>query len=407
MKRRGSDGWSTLPCDLLGEICSHLSTDADHLHVHQVCAHWRAWTSPLAAFRPWIVARVSRSPAPGDDDPDHSAWFPRRLHPRKVETGRRPPAGLPYCRGASRGWLALADDAQSPTRLVLWDPASGAEVPLPCLSSVCQVFLSGDPLGPADWMAVASQGGRITKSFFWRPGDTAWSSLYERPTAGVFSVAFHGGRVFYMDLRPLLAVYDLNLGAPRRPPASAGMSASLGREVERLCRCDRFVHPAHESVLVSCNGELLLVVLRSGATCQRGGRPPPPSSRVSPPCSSFADVYKLDWTPERGLEVGDRVMDLGDHSLFLGLSESFALSAKECPAIRRNHIYCLARNWHDCFRPRNRKHKLLEDWAFVFDLGSGTLKGIPCPEELRDEEPNWWACSWLYLRSPLLKKQQQ
>ncbi|CAN6216408.1 unnamed protein product [Urochloa humidicola] len=252
-------------------------------------------------------------------------------------------------------------------------------------------------------MAVASQrlGIRITKSFFWRPGDTAWSSLYEHPTAGVLSVAFHGGRVFYMDSRPALVVYDLNLGAPHRPPAMAGVS-SFGYEV---CRCERLVHVAHESVLVSCNGDLLLVVLRSGGTCERGGRPPPSSSRVSLACSSFADVYKLDWTPEKRLEVGERVMDLGEHSLFLGLSESFALSAKKCPAIRKNHIYCLARNWHPDYS-RDSQHNL-SDWAFAFDLGSDTLKGIPYPEELRDEEPTWWACSWLYLRSPLLKKQQQ
>ncbi|CAL5041511.1 unnamed protein product [Urochloa decumbens] len=401
----GVAGWSALPGDLLDQISGYLSTDADHLHVRQVCAHWRAYTHPLTAPRPWIIA-LGSPPAPAGDAPHHSAWLPRRLHHhqrKKVEMGA-PPAGLPYCRGASRGWLALADDARSPNRLVLWDPASGAEVPLPCLSSVAQIFLSGDPLGSADWMAVASQrlGKWATKSFFWRPGDTAWSSLYEHPTAGVVSVAFHGGRVFYMDWRRVIAAYDLNLGAPHRPPAKAGVSY-FGCQVNRLCRCERLIHHAREALVVSCNGELLLVVLRSGTPSRRGGRPLPPPWRVSPACSSFAEVYRLDWMPEGRPEVGERVMDLGEHSLFLGLSESFALSAKECPAIRRNHIYCLARNWH---YSRDRQHKL-SDWAFIFDLGSDTLKGIPYPEELRDEEPNWWACSWLCLRSPLLKKQQQ
>ncbi|CAN6201200.1 unnamed protein product [Urochloa humidicola] len=205
-----------------------------------------------------------------------------------------------------------------------------------------------------------------------------------------------------MDLRQLVAAYDLNLGAPHRLPAKAGIRY-FGCQVDQLCRCERLIHHAREALLLSCNGELLLVVLRSGARSQRGGRPPPPPSRVLPPCSSFAEVYKLDWTPEGRPEVGDRVMDIGEHSLFLGRSESFALSSKECPAIRRNHIYCLARNWN---YSRDRQHKL-SDWAFVFDLGSDTLKGIPYPEELRDEGPDWWACSWLCLRSPLLKKQQQ
>ncbi|OEL19346.1 hypothetical protein BAE44_0019638 [Dichanthelium oligosanthes] len=313
---------------------------------------------------------MSRLPAPGD--PDHSAWLPRRLHQRqkKVEMGA-PPAGLPHCCGASRGWLALADDLRSPTR----DPASGAEVPLPCLRPVTEVFLSGDPLGWTDWIAVASQrlGEFATKSFFWRPGDAAWSPLYEQPTAGVARVVFHGGRVFYITTW------------------ARGGSWPCGPALQVRAR----------DALLSrgAPGELLLVVLRGGAG-RRGGRPPPPPPRGSSPCSSFAEVDRLDWTPEGRPQVGERVTDLGEHSLFLGLSESFALSVKEFPAVRRNHIYCLARNWN---YSRNREHKL-SDWAFVFDLGSETLEGIPYPEELRDDEINWWPRSWLCLRSPLMTK---
>ncbi|RCV23067.1 hypothetical protein SETIT_4G269700v2 [Setaria italica] len=390
----GGSGWSTLPGDLLEQISSRLSTDADRLHVRQVCAHWRACTSPLAALRPWIVARAG--PLPTSGHPAYSAWLPRRLRQQRMVGVRAAPAGLPHCRGASRGWLALVDDIRSPTRLVLWDPVSGSEVPLPCLSRVTQVFLSGDPLGSPDWIAVASQRVSTlgTKLFFWRPGDAAWSSLFEQPTAGVPSVVFHGGRMFYMDLRQLIAAYDLNLGAPNRRPASAGMSY-FGPKVDKLCRCERLVHLVREVLMVSCDGELLLVVLR-GATGSRG---------VSSACSSFAEVYKLDWTPKGTPKIGERVTDLGEYSLFLGLSESFALSAKEFPAVRRNHIYCVARHWIYYIYYQNPYHKL-SDWAFVFDLGSDTLKGIPYPEELRDDGAKWWPYYWLCLRSPLTKKQQ-
>jgi hypothetical protein len=77
------------------------------------------------------------------------------------------------------GWLALADDRQFPTRLVLWDPHSGTEIPLPCLCPVIQVFLSGDPLASRHWMAIASQPRGLVAHilFFWRPRDTAWSGI--------------------------------------------------------------------------------------------------------------------------------------------------------------------------------------------------------------------------------------
>ncbi|CAO2140750.1 unnamed protein product [Urochloa humidicola] len=154
-------GWSSLPGDLLEQISGHLCTEADHLHVHQVCAHWRASTSPPAAFRPSILARrplpVGRSPPPALPAYHYySVWLPRRHPQREVDLGAQP-AGLPFCLGASRGWLALADGIHSPTRLVLWDPASGAEVRLPPLADVIQIFLSADPLASPDWMAVASQ----------------------------------------------------------------------------------------------------------------------------------------------------------------------------------------------------------------------------------------------------------
>ncbi|GJN19921.1 hypothetical protein PR202_gb07237 [Eleusine coracana subsp. coracana] len=407
MKRHGAaagESWSSIPLELLEEISGHLSTDADLLHIHQVCVHWRACTSPPAACRPWILAHGtpwSRATAP--KDPNYSVWLPRRLLQQKMDIGA-PPGGLLYCRGSPRGWLALVDDLRSPTRLVLWDPASGAEVPLPCLSPVAQVFLSDDPLASPDWMAVASQtvGGSAQKLFFWRPGDAPWKVLREQPTAGIVSIAFHEGRIYYMDLRLVVFVYDLNLGTAHLP-AFIGV-INISWQVDQLCRCEHLKHVVRGggARLVTCGGDLLLIVLRRGPCLRRGGRPSP-SLHGSSVCSSFAEIYKLKWTTERQLELGERVKDLGEHSLFIGGGQSFALSAKEFPAIKRNHIYCLANNWKYSFKGDHT----LSDWAFMFDMGSDTLKEISYPKELRDEGTNWWPSSWLCLRSPLLQDQQQ
>lgn len=367
-------GWSCIPEELLDEISGHLSTDADLLHIHQVCAHWRACTSPPAAFRPWIVGRRTAWSRLPTTQADYSLWLPRRLFQRKVEIGAAP-AGLPYCRGASRGWLALSDRAQAATRLVLWDPISGTEIPLPPLGSLVQVYLSGDPLASPDWMAVASQrygNEGATQTFFWRPGDAAWSFLSERRTGAIGSIAFHGGRIFYLDRMRILAICDLNLGA-------AGVQMRyLGNSMNRLCRCDRF-HIVDGAYMVVCAGELLLVVLRNDR-----GHP------------LFCEIYKLVWRPDSEvlLEPGERVWDLGEHSLFLGRGESFALSAKEFPTVKRNHVYGLHHVW-----THSRK-----DWAFVFDLGSAALKEIPYPQELREDGTNWWPIFWFCLRTPFVKQ---
>ncbi|RLN32934.1 hypothetical protein C2845_PM03G22350 [Panicum miliaceum] len=386
----GGSGWSSLPGDLLEQISGYLSTDADHLRIHQVCAHWRACTSSPTALRPWILALRTDRSRPPPPARYHSVWLPRAHLPREVDIGA-PPAGLPYFLGATRGWLALADDARSPTRLALWDPASGAEVRLPPLAGVIRVFLSADPLASPDWMAVASQrydydDMGAQKPFFWRPGDAAWSVLCDRPTTGVGTLAFHRGRVYCLDWRQVLVVCDPNLG-----PAAV-QTRDISGHMNRICGCPRS-HRVRGAHMVSCAGDLLLVVLRDGI-----GR------RHS---SSFAEIYRLGPAPGPGrrLEIGDRVTDLGDHSLFIVRGESLALSAREFPAIKRNRVYGVAVDGNYYSRSHGRK---LPDWAFVFDLGSDTLEEIPYPgEHIRDDGSDWQALSWLCPRGPFKKQKQQ
>ncbi|TVU31974.1 hypothetical protein EJB05_23690, partial [Eragrostis curvula] len=408
----GSSCWSSIPGDLLEQISGHLSTDADLLHIHQACAHWRASTSPPASCRPWIRAvrtGWSRPLAPGDTD--YSFWLPRRQHQRQVET-RAPPAGVPYCLGASRGWLAMGDRRRVPwdpasgarplTRLVLWDPASGAEVQLPCLRDATHVFLSGDPLAsPHSWMAVASQrvADIAIKPFFWRPGGAAaWSPLGERNTAAFISVAFHGGRAYCVDAYRVVYVYDL--GTAARPPALVG-ARNAGAMVDEIWKCHRFSYRPNGAHLVTgrAGGELLLVAWRRGPGIRWAE--PAVSSCCSPLCSFFAVVFKLDWTRDEP-ELGERVTDLGEHALFLGHGECLALSSKEFPGIKRNHVYCVAPEWN----VSSKHDRTLPDWAFVFDLGSGTSQEIPYPRELRDDGTNWRPFSWFCLRTPFMKQQQ-
>ncbi|KAI5017345.1 hypothetical protein ZWY2020_042233 [Hordeum vulgare] len=340
-------GWSSLPADLLYQISARLISDADQLHAHLACAHWRATIPRPAAYRPWVVAARQ---APDGLSPvgEHSFLLPRGVP--GVDFQAIPP-GLPYCCGAPRGWLALADDARSPTRLVLWEPHSGTEIPLPCPCPVIQVFLSGDPLESSDWTAVATRLRRPSAHiiFFWRPGDASWSGPATVPCAKLYSVEFHAGNIYCIDGMFNLSIYDLQLGT---------------RD------CVRAVH------VVACRGELLLVLLFHG-------RHP-----------SLMEIYRPPWTLGCAFQIGERVTDLGGYTLFLGRGDAFALSAKEYPAIRGNCVYYLVHNL-----PKYRK-----DWAMVYDLGTGDVDDVPYPE-VHKQENSCWPYSWFCPRRPFLKTQ--
>ncbi|CAL5046434.1 unnamed protein product [Urochloa decumbens] len=308
MGRMAGGGWSSLSVDLLELISGRAASGADRLHIHQVCTHWRASTPPPRR-PPWVVAG-----RPG------SGLYPIRDYSLRLPVGGAPradvgalPAGLPYCCGTSQGWLALVDHYRYPTRLVLWEHLSNTQIPLPCLGYITLIVLSGDPLASSsEWVAIAGQ---------------QWSRSRE------YSV-FYGFNV-----------------------------------LPRLCGCDPH-HQQRGVHLVTCNGELLVVVL------YRGSHPSP------------AEVYKPVWAPIQRLELHERVMNLGDHSLFVGRGDAFALSAKEFPAIKRNCIYYADKLRHKGY------------WISVFHLDSDVVEEIPYPEELKEDTTNWMPHAWFCPRTP-------
>ncbi|CAN6288985.1 unnamed protein product [Urochloa humidicola] len=369
-------GWSSLPADLLQQVSSRLTSEDDVLHVRQVCPHWRACTSlPVAPFRPWVVATRAKPIRVGPLG-EYSLWLPRGL--KRVQLAS--PPGLPYCCGTPRGWLALADDERSPTRLVLWEPHSDTEIPLPPLACVVQVFLSADPLASSSlssWLAVATQ---FRSQFhhtilFWRPGDCAWSAAAEVYTGEkLHSVAFLGGKMYCIDHSKRLAIYDLNLGTNSPPVLIQRMYAAA--LLNMLCnrRCGNKLHGIRAAHFVNCNDELLLVVLFYT------GHP------------SFAEVYKPTLTPDRHLEFGERLLDLGGYSLFVGRGDAFALSAQEFPAIKQNCIY-YAVHFHNV---------QIKDWVIMFNLESDVSEEFPFPPEHKEDPANeWWPVSWLCPKRPI------
>ncbi|CAL4923412.1 unnamed protein product [Urochloa decumbens] len=360
----GDSDWSSVPADLLDLVSGHLATERDHLHVRQVCTHWRASvTSRLAApFRPWVIAS-SADPLGLGSIGKYSLWLPDGVGRIQVSS----PTDLPYCCGTSRGWLVLADDKKSPTQLVLWEPCSGTRILLPPLARVIQVFLSADPLSSSDWMAVATQEEeKIDHNLlYWRPGEAAWTAYVPEgethyTSLRIHSAAFHAGKMYCANLIKRIAVYDLSqVAALASPPPMI---------VQRL-----LPHYSLAAHFVTFSGSLLLVLL---------------FHNDSTPL--FPEVYKVDprdITPSRlflDLQKSERVKDLGAYSLFLGRGDSFALSAEEHPTICRNCIYYVGPYAH-----RQKKQR----WALVFDLESEVLEAITFPAEDNDNSAKGLAYS--------------
>lgn len=376
-------GWISLPAELLREVSDRLPADGDQIRIRQVCSHWRASTAPLAACRPWVVAAHARHRDPFtavNPVGEHSLWLPRGGVPR---IDSRHPPDLPYCCGMPRGWLALADDLRSPTRLILWEPLSKAQIPLPTLTNVAQVFLSGDPLAspspsPADWMAIASQVVRGTdlgqRLFFWRPGDVAWTRQLEYPNGRIEGAAFHQGRFYISTMMMTLVIFDLQQHPPRRLRRLC-LYTPLQARYPGPCGFPGLPRPH----VVACNNQMLLVmVYRTG-----------PGRAIV-----VAEVHCPDWDADRLDLRGEKLTDLGDYSLFLGRGDTLALSAKDFPSIRRNCVYFVE---HDAY-----EH---EQWLVVFDLGSNALERIPHPHEGGSKTSGWLGFSWFCPRRPFLEEQ--
>ncbi|XBI80406.1 hypothetical protein VPH35_089587 [Triticum aestivum] len=297
------------------------------------------------------------------------------------------PSGLPYYCGMPRGWLALTDDQRPPTRLILWEPLSQAEIPLPPFTTIAQLFLLGDPLAsPAGWMATASQkipGAQIGQMpFFWRPRDAAWMIQPEYPIGQTDGAAFHQGRLYISDMRMRLSIFHLQQHPPKRMWLISLYTPLRTRYPSRLPGPgDPVPH------VVACNNQLLLIMVYRGQ-----GRPGP---------VILVEVHHPDCAADRLDIRGEKVTDLSDYSLFLGRDgtplplSSLALSVKDFPAIRRNCVYFVEHN--------TRKH---EQWVIVFDLGSNALERIPHPQEHMEggcKNSGWLGYSWFCPRRPFVE----
>ena len=306
----------------------------------------------------------------------------RRVRPVRADadavTGEWPPASA--IRGASRGWLAV-DEGK---RLLLRDPVSRAEVPLPAFEAGYQlfdVFLSDDPLAaPGRWMAFAffrsadyTVMGHVLA--FCRPGDAEWARFdadddgQGGPQIRLYrGLEFFRGRAYVLVMNPgRIAVCDVE--ARRLVVSSVQLPLPPGGEWEWQER------------LVECGGDLLVVQvwrrleISLSFYCM-GGR-----------------IYRVVFdSAGSGMPVAAPVAEsTGDYALFVApQGHAFALPASGFPSVRPGCVYFFATD-----STRRVEGMVAIDIKADRPRYNKVVRKLPLAG-------NWRILSWFCPRSPVL-----
>ncbi|KAG2548444.1 hypothetical protein PVAP13_9KG187110 [Panicum virgatum] len=297
--------WASLERGLLHDVFTRLPVDADAASFRHVCRGWRAAAGPGAPVAgPWFALR---SAADGRRAFVRLARRRRRLRPVSLDAAG---AGGACVRGASRGWLAVDDGGG---RLLLRDPVSRAEVPLPAFGDpdyqLTDIFLSDDPLAAAGrWAAFA---------FFKDTGPFYWGLEFFRGRAYVLIGVY----------RDKLAICDVD--ARRLIVSPVSLRHLTEREWDtQVC-------------LVACGGDLLVV-----AVSQREHARPSCCAVRRRRARTFAvRVVRVHFAGEGGaMPVAvSNVAHTRDYALFVAPhGHAFALPASGFPAVRRSCVYHFA-----------------------------------------------------------------
>ncbi|KAG2537480.1 hypothetical protein PVAP13_9NG300200 [Panicum virgatum] len=326
--------WASLERGLLHDVFTRLPVDADAASFRHVCRGWRAAAGPGAPVAgPWFALR---SAADGRRAFVRPARRRRRVRPVRLDAAGGEKAAPACVRGASRGWLAVDDDGG---RLLLRDPVSHAEVPLPAFGDpdyqLTDIFLSDDPLVAASrWTAFAffkvndvTYAGHVLA--FCRPGDGEWARFDQQDTGPFYwGLEFFRGRAYVLIgvYRDKLAICDVDTRRLIVSPVS----------LQHLIQWEWDI----QECLVACGGDLLVVVVSHhehtrSSCCVRRRR----ARRF------VVRVVKVEFAGEGGaMPVAvSNVAHTRDYALFVAPhGHAFALPASGFPAVRRSCVYHFA-----------------------------------------------------------------
>lgn len=162
---------------------------------------------------------------------------------------------------------------------------------------------------------------------------------------------YHNGRFYTVTMRGVVEAWDLNKEPPHQPSKQAIIADGDGRHRRVLTR-----------FLVSAPWGSLLQI----RTQRRADHP----RRVT------VEVFDVN-VEERKLVRLRSATAFREHAVFVGLSESVCLHARECPGLRPNHVY-FATPWLT-----QEANFGLDGWkgVVIYDLESQTFEQVlPVPK---------------------------
>ncbi|CAD5187991.1 unnamed protein product [Musa acuminata subsp. malaccensis] len=273
--------WSELTVELLGMIYDELSI-FDYIRSKAICKQWNSVYKlehhrPPKPEAPWLML-------PGDNN-STAKFF--SIVEKKIYNI---PCPEPMIRtriyiGSCHGWLTTVD---SLCNMYLLNPLTGAQIPLPCVTTL-----------------------PFNETTFARAGNKAWTSI-SSPYCYT-DIIHHNARFYTINYQRIVEAWELDELAIRH----SIINSDLPSHIFLGCICTYYL-------VESLNNNLMLVY-----KFQNEWSPTDNPKNII--CMVFSlDEHALKWI---------RVKSLHEQTLFLGKNQSMCLSTIDFPELKQNCIY--------------------------------------------------------------------
>ncbi|KAL5707824.1 hypothetical protein ACHQM5_018681 [Ranunculus cassubicifolius] len=314
--------FSSIPGEVLGLIFEHICKNPflDDLSFEEL---WKEWRSIVGVSKEWKTVAVEKL---------------RHLLPRAISlTLQDDEVSLPelrgkLCLGSNNGWLLIADISKDRRQMFLLNPLSKHQLPLPpppCRLRCKRRLLFTVKFKSTTDYQVAICRDRMNPPFFsqifvCKTGDAKWTILKAMwPHAE--DVAFYNQKLYVIyDLEEFHVFSEIN-------------GTCKDKLYFRSTVFDEGEYPEGRSYLVETPQKELLKIIRYTKMKFRGGNGKTIDFQVFKVDDKSIDEDWLD-EEENGDKVWDKVEDLGDNVVFLGVN-SLCLLAQDVPGCTGNSIY--------------------------------------------------------------------
>ncbi|KAM7524118.1 hypothetical protein LguiA_014020 [Lonicera macranthoides] len=418
--------WSNLPGELLNAIEEHLTLHVDKVRVRAVCLSWKSQLSKMMRNQlPCLLGAF-------ENNNKSLALF--NLIEQKFDPIYVPELQGKLFRGSSHGWVAVHEEVPEGSVRIVYDsdnsdedipdedvpglvfpasspdiflvnPLTGVQIRLPprCTFPDVREYLADrvgqeytlivsdyyDPIGSnfvhhnlMDKIVLSSSPVRedcVVVAIYGQLGTLAWCKCNDKnwtpigdtdfslPFVAFEDVIFYNDRLHAVKTNGQLVVFE-NIGS--------------GQKVTETVVANALHHP-RRPYLVECSNGVLLMVEAQGV--EEGLVGFDVQERVVKGLLGF-EVYKLD----SNTSSWNKVNNIGDDMLFLGINYSMSIPAHKIPGYKGNCIYFA----DEPFVFMQRDDKSFHSRIGVFNMANKTiesLSGFECLPKFLWPPPIWVA----------------